>query len=400
MAGACAVVESTEAGESYEASVRRIAHIDMDAFYASVELLRYPELRGQPLVIGGGSHPAAPGQFSRLKDYAGRGVVTTATYPARAFGVHSAMGLMKAAKLCPEAILLPVDFAEYRRYSRRFKAIVLECAPQMEDRGIDEVFADLTEVPGGQALGGRTLAAQIQLRIQAETGLTCSIGVAPNKLLAKLASELHKPNGIAILHEADLASRIWPLACRKINGVGPKADARLKQLGVNTIGELAHCERAWLIEQFGSSYGRWLYETAWGWDDRPVVTESEPASMSRETTFERDLHAVRDRTELRALFTELCNSVASDLQRKGYVGRTVGIKLRYQDFSTATRDQTLVAYTSEAAEIRRAAGQCLKRAPLGQRLRLLGVRVSGLQRRELAADAAREAHNRESLSLF
>jgi DNA polymerase-4 len=262
------------------------------------------------------------------------------------------------------------------------------------------VFADLTEVPGGQALGGRTLAAQIQLRIQAETGLTCSIGVAPNKLLAKLASELHKPNGIAILHEADLASRIWPLACRKINGVGPKADARLKQLGVNTIGELAHCERAWLIEQFGSSYGRWLYETAWGWDDRPVVTESEPASMSRETTFERDLHAVRDRTELRALFTELCNSVASDLQRKGYVGRTVGIKLRYQDFSTATRDQTLVAYTSEAAEIRRAAGQCLKRAPLGQRLRLLGVRVSGLQRRELAADAAREAHNRESLSLF
>jgi DNA polymerase-4 len=310
------------------------------------------------------------------------------------------MGLMKAAKLCPEAILLPVDFAEYRRYSRRFKAIVLEYAPQMEDRGIDEVFADLTEVPGGQALGGRTLAAQIQLRIQAETGLTCSIGVAPNKLLAKLASELHKPNGIAILHEADLASRIWPLACRKINGVGPKADARLKQLGVNTIGELAHCERAWLIEQFGSSYGRWLYETAWGWDDRPVVTESEPASMSRETTFERDLHAVRDRTELRALFTELCNSVASDLQRKGYVGRTVGIKLRYQDFSTATRDQTLVAYTSEAAEIRRAAGQCLKRAPLGQRLRLLGVRVSGLQRRELAADAAREAHNRESLSLF
>jgi DNA polymerase IV len=397
------VGESVERDESIEgnaASLRRIAHIDMDAFYASVEMLRYPELRGQPLVIGGGSHPAAQGEFFRLKDYAGRGVVTTATYAARAFGVHSAMGLMKAAKLCPEAILLPVDFAEYRRYSRRFKAIVLEFAPQMEDRGIDEVFADLTEVPGGQAHGGRTVAAQIQSRIHENTGLTCSIGVAPNKLLAKLASELHKPNGIAILYEADLASRIWPLACRKINGVGPKADERLRQLGVQTIGELARCERSWLIEHFGASYGRWLHETAWGWDDRPVVTESEPVSMSRETTFDRDLHAVRDRAELGALFTELCNSVASDLKRKGYVGRTIGIKLRYQDFSIATRDQTLEAHTADAAEIRRVAGQCLKRAPLVQRLRLLGVRVSSLKRRELVAEAAREAQNRESLSLF
>jgi DNA polymerase-4 len=393
-------VESGEAEEGSAASLRRIAHIDMDAFYASVELLRYPELRGQPLVIGGGSHPENPGEFFRLKDYAGRGVVTTATYAARAFGVHSAMGLMKAAKLCPQAILLPVDFAEYRRYSRRFKAIVLEYTPQMEDRGIDEVFADLTEVADGQVQGGRMVAAQIQARIHEETGLTCSIGVAPNKLLAKLASELHKPNGIAILHEADLASRIWPLTCRKINGVGPKADERLKALGVHTIGELAKCERSWLIEHFGPSYGRWLYETAWGWDDRPVVTESEPVSMSRETTFDRDLHAVRDRAELAALFTELCNSVASDLQRKGYVGRTIGIKLRYQDFSIATRDQTLEGYTAEASEIRRAAGQCLKRAPLEQRLRLLGVRVSSLQRKELAADAAREAQTRESLSLF
>lgn len=392
--------EGGELEEAAAAGIRRIAHIDMDAFYASVELLRYPTIRGLPLVIGGGSHPAADGEFFRLKDYAGRGVVTTANYAARVFGVHSAMGLMKAAKLCPEAILLPVDFAEYRRYSRLFKAIVLELAPLMEDRGIDEVYADLTDVPGAQARGGRSLALQIQARVHAETGLTCSIGVAPNKLLAKLGSELDKPNGITILHEADLASRIWPLACRKINGVGPKADERLKLLGVNTIGELARCERQSLIEHFGTSCGRWLHATAWGWDDRPVVTESEPVSMSRETTFDRDLHVVRDREELRAVFTELCDSVASDLRRKGYVGRTIGIKLRYQDFSTATRDQTLDAYTDEAALIRRAAGLCLKRAPLTQRLRLLGVRVGNLQRRELVADAVREAQNSESLPLF
>jgi DNA polymerase-4 len=394
------VNEGGDSNETAVAGIRRIAHIDMDAFYGSVELLRYPTLRGLPLVIGGGSDRTADGEFFRLKDYVGRGVVTTATYTARAFGVHSAMGLMKAAKLCPDAILLPVDFPEYRRYSRLFKSIVQDYTAQMEDRGIDEVYADLSDVPGAQALGGRTVALQIQSRIHAETGLTCSIGVAPNKLLAKLASELEKPNGITILHEADLATRIWPLACRKINGVGPKADERLKQLGVNTIGELARCERHWLIEHFGSSYGRWLHATAWGWDDRPVVTESEPVSMSRETTFDRDLHAVRDRDELRALFTELCNSVAADLRRKGYVGRTIGIKLRYQDFSTATRDQTVGAYTDDAVEIRRAAGLCLKRAPLTQRLRLLGVRVGNLQRRELVADAAREAQNSESLPLF
>jgi DNA polymerase-4 len=359
----------------------------MDAFFAAVELLRYPELRGAPVVIGGSRTPRGesagePGTFAHLRQYAGRGVVTTATYEARAFGVHSAMSLMQAAQRCPQAILLPVDFARYREYSRRFKEVIARFAPQVEDRGIDEVYIDFTSVPGGQEQGGRTLASRIQQAITADTGLTCSIGVAPNKLLAKLASELRKPNGITVLYESDLAAKIWPLPVRRINGIGPKSGARLEQLGIRTIGELAAAERAWLAQQFGPRHGGWMYECAWGWDDRPVVTHSEPVSMSRETTFERDLHAVRDRAALSELFSELCTRLAHDLRSRGYVGRTVGIKLRYDDFRRATRDQTIDGYTDDAVVIRRAAGLALKRASLERPLRLLGVRVAGLVARE------------------
>ncbi len=166
----------------------------MDAFYASVELLRAPALKGLPVVIGGRRHRAEPdvSGFARLRDYAGRGVVTTATYAARAFGVHSGMGLMKAAALCPDAILLPADFDEYRRYSRLFKAAVAELAPVIEDRGIDEIYIDLTDVPGAQADGGYDIAQRLRQRVREATGLTCSIGLAPNKLLAKIGSDLEK----------------------------------------------------------------------------------------------------------------------------------------------------------------------------------------------------------------
>ena len=373
---------------------RRIAHLDMDAFYASVELLRYPQLQGLPVVIGGGRracdsvlategsglplHEIPLSAFPLLQGYTGRGVITTATYAARAFGAGSAMGLMKAARLCPQAILLPVDFDEYRRYSRRFKDIITEIAPVMEDRGVDEVYIDFTHVPGGQREGGRVLARLIQKSIFDATGLTCSIGVAPNKLLAKMASEFHKPKGISIVHEADLQTLIWPLPCRKINGIGPKADEKLARHGIHTIGELAARPRDWLVQHFGKATGAWLHDAAWGRDERPVVTESEPVSISRETTFERDLHAVHDRAELGAIFTDLCQRVAQDLQRKGYVGRTIGIKLRYDDFRAVTRDQTIAEPTHDAATIRRVAGLCLKRVPLQRRIRLLGVRVASL----------------------
>jgi DNA polymerase IV len=373
----------------------------MDAFFASVELLRYPQLKGLPVVIGGGRRRAddlllqryadrplarIPVEaFPLLKDYVGRGVITTATYPARQFGVGSAMGMMKAARLCPQAIVLPVDFDEVRRYSRTFKAVIREIAPVMEDRGIDEVYVDFTEVPGGQREGGRVLARLIQKSILEATGLTCSIGVAPNKLIAKMASEFNKPNGISIVHQEDVQAKIWPLPVRKINGIGPKSEAKLHRLHLHTIGDIAAQPRDWLIDNFGQAYGAWMHDAAWGRDDRPVVTESEPVSMSRETTFERDLHAVRDRAALGAIFTDLCTRVAEDLRRKGYVGRTIGIKLRYDDFRTATRDLTLDQFTSDAATIRRAAGQCLKRVDLTSRLRLLGVRVGKLARAENAS---------------
>ncbi|MBH2020022.1 MAG: DNA polymerase IV [Burkholderiales bacterium] len=368
----------------------------MDAFFASVELLRYPQLKGLPVVIGGGRRTvdeallAAHGEralrfipvaeFPLLKDYVGRGVITTATYAARQFGVGSAMGMMKAARLCPQAIVLPVDFDEIRRFSRLFKSTIAEVAPRVQDRGIDEVYIDFTDVPGGQREGGRSLARLIQRAIFEKTGLTCSIGVAPNKLLAKMASEFSKPNGISIVYEADLQTLIWPLNVRKINGIGPKAGEKLARLGVQTIGELAALERQFLMANFGKASGAWMHEVAWGRDDSPLALESEPVSMSRETTFERDLHAVRDKAELGAIFTRLCEQVAADLQRKGYVARTIGIKLRYDDFRVATRDQTVQAHTADAQAIRKIAGQCLKRVPLDQRLRLLGVRASALVR--------------------
>jgi DNA polymerase-4 len=387
---------------------RRIAHLDMDAFYASVELLRYPQLKGLPVVIGGGRrkednllarlqqadsegawthdnfnarlHEIPLDFFPRISGYTGRGVITTATYAARQFGVGSAMGVMKAARLCPDAILLPVDFDQYRHYSQRFKSIITDIAPLMENRGVDEVFVDFTHVPGGQREGGRVLARLIQKAIFDDTGLTCSVGVAPNKLLAKMASEFNKPNGISVVQPDDLQTMIWPLPCRKINGIGPKAEAKLRKHDIHTIGDLAQRDRLWLMQNFGKSYGAWLHDAAHGKDDRPVQTESEPVSLSRETTFERDLHAVHDRKELRDIFTRLCQQVAADLARKGYVGKTIGIKLRYDNFQSVTRDQTLDGYTADARAIRDTAGQCLKRVDLTRRLRLLGVRVGSLMK--------------------
>jgi DNA polymerase IV len=372
-------------------SRRWIAHLDMDAFYASVELLRYPELRGRPVVVGGREcHQPLPlpdgtRRFAQLRSYTGRGVITTATYEARALGVHSGMGLMKAAALAPDAVLLPVDFAEYRKYSRLFKSAVAEVAPLIEDRGIDEIYIDLSDAPGAQDAapddpyaGVRELAARIKARVRQATGLSCSIGITPNKLLSKLCSDLEKPNGLTLLTDADIPPRIWPLPARRINGIGPKASEKLEALGIRTIGELAAAGPEWLVERFGANFGGWLHAAAHGRDERPVVTFSEPKSLSRETTFERDLHPRGDRATLGAIFTRLCEQLAADLTRKGYRTRTIGIKLRYDDFKTVTRDLTLPDFTADAKTIRHSAGLCLKRVPLERRLRLLGVRASAL----------------------
>lgn len=367
-------------------NLRRIAHLDMDMFFAGVELLRYPELRGVPMVVGGrSSHapqtlPDGTRSYSRLRDYVGRGVVTTSTYEARDLGVFSGMGVMKAAKLAPDAVLLPADFTAYRYYSHLFKQAVAAIIPEIEDRGIDEIYIDLTD----HLEETRSLALRIKNAVHDATGLFCSIGIAPNKLLAKIGSDLDKPDGLTILAEPDIPLRIWPLSVSKINGIGPKSAKKLAELGIKTIAELAHAEPALLLAHFGRSYAEWLINVAHGRDMRPIVTRPEPKSMSRETTFERDLHVRQDREILTSAFTALCMRVAEDLQRTGYEGKTVGIKLRFQDFRTVTRDITLTMPTQDPTKIRQAAGACLKRAPLDKRLRLLGVRVSGLARYGMA----------------
>ena len=395
---------------------RLIAHLDMDAFYASVELLRYPDLRGRPVVIGGGQRhqpvPLADGsrRYSTLREYSGRGVITTSTYEARALGVHSGMGVMKAAKLAPEAILLPVDFDEYRKYSRQFKAAVRAIAPHVEDRGIDEIYIDVSELPGVHADAGRSIGVALKEAVHAATGLSCSVGITPNKLLSKICSDLDKPNGLTLLRAEEIPARIWPLAAKKINGIGPKATEKLASLGLHTIGDVAAATPQFLLEHFGKSYGAWLVDATHGRDSREVVTHSEPVSISRETTFERDLHAVRDRAALGAIFTELCNELAGDLAKKGYASKTIGIKLRFHDFKSVTRDLTLPAHTLDAAAIRRAAGLCLKRVDLTRRMRLLGVRAGALARvQDLVAPLAaagravpsvQEPHASYSLPLF
>lgn len=359
---------------------RRIAHIDMDAFFASVELLRYPQLRGQPVVIGGRGY--APEQrddgsyvFKRLREYVGRGVITTATYEARAFGVGSAMGMMKAARLAPEAILLPANFDAYRHYSRLFKEAVAAIAPDIEDRGIDEIFVDLTDVAGET----RALAARIKQAVHAATGLTCSIGVTPNKLLSKICSDLEKPDGLTVLGFDDIPARIWPLSVRKVNGIGPKATAKLASLGIETVGQLAQADQGLLQDYFGAHYAAWLARVAHGIDERAISTSRESKSMSRETTFERDLHARQDRETLSAILVKLCERLEEDLKRKGYVSRTISIKLRYDDFQIVSRNVTLPQPVADAAAILQAARECLKRVPLQRKLRLLGVRASTLE---------------------
>jgi DNA polymerase IV len=374
---------------------RRIAHLDMDAFFASVELLSYPELKGQPVVVGGRSteQPTldATGmrRFTRLSDYVGRGVITTSTYEARALGVFSGMGLMKSALLAPEAILLPANFEAYKHYSRLFKSAVSSIAPLVEDRGIDEIYIDFADLDEDT----ERLALRIKKAVSDATGLSCSIGVSPNKLLSKICSDLDKPDGVTLLNANELSTRIWPLPAKKINGIGPKANEKLAALGIYTIGDLANTLPELLVAHFGRATGQWLYQAAHGVDDRPVVTSSEPKSLSRETTFERDLHAKQDRTRLSAIFTDLCNRLADDLLRKGYATKTIGIKIKYADFQVITRDLTLPVAIDEGAAIRQAATECLRRVPLDQRIRLLGVRAGSLSPR---AESIQETRHTQS----
>ncbi|MEN6487410.1 MAG: DNA polymerase IV [Smithella sp.] len=342
-------------------SARRIFHIDMDAFFAAVEEKRNPHLKGKPVVIGGMGDPSK------------RGVVSTANYEARKYGIHSAMPLRTAYKLCPQAIFLPVDYEAYVAASRQFKSVLLTVTDIMEDVGIDEAYLDVSD----KAEGTEVIAERIKTGIYKKTGLTCSIGIAPNKLLAKIASDMQKPDGLTILTENDIESRLWPLPIRKLFGLGPKTEERLKKTGIETIGQLAALPRELLIQLFGRSYGEYLYEASRGIDDSPLVTHWEPKSFSRETTFQVD---VQDWQVIARTIAELTKEVVSDLQRKSYCARTVTIKIRFDDFNTFTRACSLDKATDFEEVIRKAAFSCLKRIELHRRVRLIGIRVTNLKK--------------------
>jgi DNA polymerase-4 len=341
--------------------MRRILHIDMDAFFSSVEQKRHPELVGKPVVVGGGGDPTK------------RGVVSTASYEARKFGIHSAMPLRTAYKLCPDAVFLPVDYEEYSRVSERIKEILREFTPIIEDVGIDEAFLDISSIDKPS----EEIAKEIKRRIKDETDLTCSIGIAPNKLLAKMASDMQKPDGFTIIKEEDVESHIWPLPARKLWGVGPKTETYLKEIGIKTIGELASLSLDRLIEEFGQSYGNYLYEASRGMDESPLITHWEPKSISRETTFQRD---VDNWQVIAKTLVELTKEVVISMKEEGYQGRTITVKVRFSDFKTYTRAKTLAESTVSLDEIRRAAFDCLKRFELKKKVRLIGMRIGNLEK--------------------
>lgn len=376
--------------------MRIIAHLDMDAFYANAEMIRHPALKGRPVVVGGprGLAPPAGQDYPILSQYQGRGVLTTANYEARKLGLHSAMPTMKAAKLAPHAVLLPADFEYYKLKSRQFKAAAQGLAPVMENRGIDEIYLDLTEQTQGQFDAATELAKQLKQAVwQATEGMTCSIGLSPNKLISKIASDLDKPDGLTVIRPSDFEARIWPLPVGKINGVGPKAQAKLVDLGVLRIADLAQLPVHTLIEHFGQAYGAWLHDAGWGRDDRVLDLGSDPKSMSRETTFERDMHVRRDRAALGEVLVRLTNRLAEDLARKGMQAKTLGVKVRFPDFKSLTRDHSPPSPLSEAADLLSCARQALKKMPfepqgLRANLRLLGVKAAVVPLRKSESESS------------
>jgi DNA polymerase IV len=342
-------------------ATRRIIHIDMDAFFAAVEEQRNPSLRGLPIVIGGGGDPTK------------RGVVSTANYEARKYGIHSAMPMMTAHKLCPRAVFLPVDYEAYAAVSRQFKSTLLSITPIIEDVGIDEAYLDVSELSDTL----ESIATRIKAGIKEKTGLTCSIGIAANKLLAKIASDMQKPDGLTILTQEDIESRLWLLPTRKLYGIGPKTEMYLKNIGILTIGQLASLTIEKLVEHFGNSYGQYLYDSARGINDSPLITHWEAKSISRETTFQKD---VQDWQIIAKTLAALTREVTGDMQDSGFVAKTVTIKIRFSDFQTLTRAKTLADYIDSEEEMRRAAFACLKRIELIKRVRLIGVRASNLEK--------------------
>jgi DNA polymerase-4 len=334
---------------------RTIVHLDLDAFFAAVEVLDDPDLAGKPVLIGG-----------RPEE---RGVVAAASYPARAFGVHSAMPMYQALKLCPGAVVLPPRHDRYREYSRRVMAILHQMSPLVEQMSVDEAYLDLTDQVAAWDEGVE-LARRLQGRVRDKVGLSASLGVATNKLVAKVASDQDKPGGLTVVRPGEEAAFLAPLPVQVLWGVGPVTAGKLAEAGVTTVGQLAQVSEGELRARFGQ-HGAAMARQARGIDDRPVVTEHETKSVSQERTFARD---ISDAEALKHQVWRLSQGVSRRLKKAGLAAGTVAIKLRYADFTTLTRQMTLTVPTDDEREIYRAALALLKRAwDREEPVRLLGV---------------------------
>ncbi|MGK5443921.1 DNA polymerase IV [Micromonospora sp. URMC 105] len=336
-----------------------ILHVDMDAFFASVEVRRRPELRGRPVVVGG----VGP-----------RGVVSSASYEARRYGVRSAMPTMRARALCPHAVYLPPDFEQYTAASRAVMQIFRDVTPLVEPLSLDEAFLD---VAGARRLFGppAEIARRIRARVAAEQGLTCSVGVAPTKFVAKLGSTRAKPDGLLVVPADRVLEFLHPLPVAALWGVGERSAETLRRLGLTTIGDLAEAPYGMLRKAVGEASATHLHELAWGRDPRSVSPEHVEKSIGAETTFDAD---VADPLEIRRTLLALSEKVGTRLRRAGQVGRTVSLKVRLTDFRTVNRSRTLGVPTDTAREIFDTAWGLYTVLDPGERVRLLGVRVEGL----------------------
>jgi DNA polymerase-4 len=340
-------------GPPPSAPKRVVAHLDCDAFYASVELLRRPELRGKAVIVAG-SGP--------------RAVVTTASYEARKFGVGSAMPARRALRLCPHAIVLPPDFVAYRASSRAVWEIVRARLGPLQQLGLDEAYADLTGVEKPL----RVLRELIE-QVQEQTGITVSVGIGPNRLIAKICSDVGKPAGFVAMGREDAAQRFAQAPPSRLPGIGPKTAERLRELGIETIGALQRIPEAQLAARFGPRHARELQARAHFYDDSPVVTEQVLKSRSNEVTFDEDIASL---TELEEVLRRLARELCEGLQARGKQGRTIGIKVRLDDWTNVTRARTIDAPTDDVEVVTAVALELLRAYAPPRPVRLLGVRLA------------------------
>ncbi len=345
-------------------SGRSVIHADLDAFFVSVEIEKRHELRNRPVIVGAGGDPAK------------RGVVSAASYEARSFGVVSGMPLKRAYKLCPQAVFLPVDFESYEKDSERFMKILGDYSHLVESFGLDEGFVELQAVPGEDPFPAAIkVAREIKRRVRRELGLTASIGIGHNKLIAKTACDLGKPDGFSIIHEKDVPDVLRDMPVRKLWGIGPKTEKRLKDLGVKTVGELSKLPIQYLECNFGQNLGKTLYEHSRGIDNSPVVPFHEPDSISREVTIEED---TGDIYMIKETLYGLTEDLVARLKNMGYKGKTVTLKIRYSNFRTNTFQTTLSDFTDSMNDIWGSALKLLESVEFLEMVRLVGIKVSKL----------------------